>query len=111
MYIKFFQESAILVFICMSDEEMEPEGIEIYLYSFFMFISIFFLLLVLVAFFTSPEMQNLHGKSIACQSGTLMVAFIALTVIYLAGADSSLVVCKIFGKTKRIFFYQFIVKG
>jgi hypothetical protein len=76
----------------------QQKGFQFYLYPVFMIISIVFLFLTLVAFFMAPEMQNLHGKSIACQSGTLMIAFIAFTVTYLAGSDSSITVCKIFGK-------------
>lgn len=89
----------------MTDEEMEQNqtrpGIQFYLYPVFMIISIVFLFLTLVAFFMAPEMQNLHGKSIACQSGTLMIAFIAFTVTYLTSTDSSMVVCKVFGKNSH----------
>jgi len=67
-----------------------------------MIISIFFLFFTLVAFFLAPEMQNLHGKSIACQSGTLMVAFIALTVNYLEGRNNHMTVCKVFGEVKNL---------
>jgi hypothetical protein len=81
----------------MVENENQPQGIQFYLYPVFMIISIIFLFLTLVAFFMSPEMQNLHGKSIACQSGTLMVAFIAFTVTYLAGSNSSVALCKLFG--------------
>jgi uncharacterized membrane protein len=82
----------------MEEQNQEQlKGFQFYLYPIFMIISIVFLFLTLVAFFMAPEMQNLHGKSIACQSGTLMVAFIAFTVTYLVGADSSIAVCKVFG--------------
>jgi hypothetical protein len=71
--------------------------IQFYLYPIFMIFSIIFLMMTLVAFFVAPEMQNLHGKSIACQSGTLMIALIGLTVTYLAGSSSHMSVCKTFG--------------
>ncbi|CAB3386563.1 Hypothetical predicted protein [Cloeon dipterum] len=50
-----------------------------YIYPVFMIFSIICLLLTLLAFFFTPEMRNLHGKSIACQSFTLMMAYIGLT--------------------------------
>jgi hypothetical protein len=91
----------------MEQDQNRPQGIQFYLYPVFMLISILFLFLTLVAFFMAPEMQNLHGKSIACQSGTLMIGFIAFTVTYLAGSNSSKTVCKAFGKTS-LHFYKFL---
>ncbi|CAB3381918.1 Hypothetical predicted protein [Cloeon dipterum] len=67
-----------------------------YIYPVFMIFSIICLLLTLLAFFFTPEMRNLHGKSIACQSFTLMMAYIGLTVTYFSGTDSKLIVCKLF---------------
>jgi O-antigen ligase len=73
-----------------------------YLVPVLMLASAVFLMLTLVAFCVVPEMQNLHGKSIACQSASLMVAFVAMSVTQLTGADSSIVTCKTFGKTFTI---------
>ncbi|XP_065336052.1 G-protein coupled receptor Mth2-like [Cloeon dipterum] len=67
-----------------------------YIYPVFMIFSIICLLLTLLAFVFTPEMRNLHGKSIACQSFTLMMAYIGLTITYFSGTDSNLVVCKLF---------------
>ncbi|XP_059486865.1 G-protein coupled receptor Mth2-like [Neocloeon triangulifer] len=67
-----------------------------YLYPVFMICSVIFLFLTLLAFIVTPEMKNLHGKSIACQSFTLMMAYIGLTVTYLSGTDNHIIVCKTF---------------
>ncbi|XP_059487689.1 G-protein coupled receptor Mth2-like [Neocloeon triangulifer] len=74
----------------------ETNGFKFYLYPVFMIGSVIFLFLTLLAFIVTPEMKNLHGKSIACQSFTLMMAFIGLTVTYLSGTDNHIVVCKMF---------------
>lgn len=108
VYSKFstiLQESALVVFVCMTDEEIDQIqnkslDLKFKLYPVFMLISVVFLFFVLVAFYVTPEMQNLHGKSIACQSGSLMIAFIALTITnLLAGSDISEDGCKAFGET------------
>ncbi|CAB3386562.1 Hypothetical predicted protein [Cloeon dipterum] len=70
--------------------------IQYYIYPVFMIFSIICLLLTLLAFVFTPEMRNLHGKSIACQSFALMMAYIGLTVTYYSGTDSHLIVCKLF---------------
>jgi hypothetical protein len=86
------------VLACVPGEE-EPQGFHFYFYLVFMIISTIFLLLTLVAFSIAPEMQNLHGKCIACQSGSLMIAFVALIVNYLGGSHNSVATCIVFGKT------------
>ncbi|XP_059489905.1 G-protein coupled receptor Mth2-like [Neocloeon triangulifer] len=61
-----------------------------------MVMSIISLFLTLLAFILTPEMKTLHGKSVACESFTLMMAFVGLTVTHLSGTDSAIIVCKIF---------------
>jgi type II secretory pathway component PulF len=98
--------------MCVSDEEMTDERnettqnqshsqkeLKFYLYPLFLLISATFLALTLLAFFLVPQMRNLHGKSIACQSGTLMIAFISFAAAYLRGfINISETTCKAFGK-------------
>jgi hypothetical protein len=41
-------------------------------------ISCFFLLLNLIAFFLSPDLKNLHGRSVAYFSGSLLVNYLLM---------------------------------
>jgi hypothetical protein len=56
-------------------------------------VSAFFLLLTLIAFFLSPEFNNLHGRSMACQAGSLLIMYLGMTLIYLTGATVHITVC------------------
>jgi multisubunit Na+/H+ antiporter MnhG subunit len=96
------------VFSCVPDvqDHHQTKGVVFYLSLVFMLVSIIFLLLTVVAFFIAPEMQNLHGKCITCQSGSLMIAFVALTVIFLEISSSSDAVCKVVGM-----FWSFLLNN
>ncbi|CAB3381916.1 Hypothetical predicted protein [Cloeon dipterum] len=68
------EKGNIKTWICDAETEVDIEmteasnSIKYMVYPVFMVISIFCLLLTLLAFVFTPEMRNLHGKSIACQS-------------------------------------------
>jgi Mn2+/Fe2+ NRAMP family transporter len=90
------QESSLVVALCVETNNNESL---MYLQIVLLSVSIIFQLLTLVAFCVSPEMHNLHGKSIACQTGTLMVAFIAFSCTYLTGSwMGNYALCKLNGK-------------
>jgi hypothetical protein len=99
--------------MCLSEEDIEQTNsmaFKFYLYPVFMLISVIFLFLTLVAFTMVPEMQNLHGKSIACQSGTLMIAFIGFAVTNLAGfLNISVATCKAFGNIEVFLFCTLLI--
>lgn len=57
-----------------------------------------------MAYFISSDMKNLHGKNIACQSATLMIAFSSLVIVYTGLPEIGGVFCKILGKIYYIFF-------
>ncbi|KAF2894334.1 hypothetical protein ILUMI_11839 [Ignelater luminosus] len=44
-------------------------------------LSCVFLILTLLAYLLLPEMQNLHGKTLMCHCGSLLVAFLTLVVL------------------------------
>jgi hypothetical protein len=67
------------------------------LYSAFFAISVVFLAFTLIAFLIAPEMKNIQGKSIACQSAYLMIAYVALILSHLRITTEDLVFCKILG--------------
>jgi hypothetical protein len=93
-----FQNSRKLVLIeCIPDDYHFPKTVKSYLYPGLMIISTVFLLLTLFAYFVAPEMNDLQGKSIACQSGTLAVSFIGYTVVQLTGDIINNTGCKIAG--------------
>jgi hypothetical protein len=86
-------------------EKINPNQKEFkfYLYPAFMVISTIFLILTLFAYFVSPAWNNLQGKSIACQSGTLAVSLVAYTVVHLFGDTTSAMICKIAGNKTTLF--------
>jgi hypothetical protein len=67
------------------------------LYSIFMAISIFFIILTILAYYFTPELKSLHGKCIIFQSGTLAVAYVGFIIIHQTGSFSHIAVCKISG--------------
>lgn len=67
------------------------------LYDVFMAISIFFIILTILAYIFTPEMKNLHGKCIIFQCAALAVAYIGFIILHLTGSDNHIVLCKISG--------------
>ncbi|CAB3387824.1 Hypothetical predicted protein [Cloeon dipterum] len=55
------------------------------LYPPFFILSSIFLIFTIVAFMVTPENKTFHAKSVVCHSGCLSIAFLGLSVIYLAG--------------------------
>jgi hypothetical protein len=86
----------VRVFRCVYELE-NGELIKYYIYPPLFIRSTFFLLLTLVAFFLSPEFNNLHGRSMACQAGSLLIMYLCMTVIYLTGDIVDTTFCIITG--------------
>ncbi|XP_065334594.1 G-protein coupled receptor Mth2-like [Cloeon dipterum] len=108
------EEGNIKTWICDVETEVEIEMTETsnstkyMVYPVFMIISIVCLLLTLLAFVFTPDMRNLHGKSIACQSFTLMMAYIGLTVVQTCGSIMhGTTTCKIFAYMSYGFILSF----
>ncbi|KAB0797182.1 hypothetical protein PPYR_08176 [Photinus pyralis] len=67
------------LFLCFKEDT--NEAIKFQIYRIFLVFSCVFLILTLVGYICLPEMQNLHGKTLMCHCGSLLVAFIILAVL------------------------------
>jgi len=89
-----------IVLICNEEmvvEETNNSDIKFKIYPAFFIMSAIFLLLTLIAFFLTPDHNTLHGRSIVCQSGCLLIMYIGLTINYLSGETNQIEVCQITG--------------
>ncbi|XP_065353646.1 G-protein coupled receptor Mth2-like [Cloeon dipterum] len=77
-------------FICMPPE---PQDLKFTIYPIFFVISAVFLLLTLIAFFLTPDHHTIHVRSVVCQSGSLLMAYIGLTINYTIGDTSHINTC------------------
>jgi hypothetical protein len=89
-----------LVIVC--NDEMEAEkmvtNLKFKIYPAFFIMSAVFLLLTLIAFFVTPEHNTVHGRSVVCQSGSLLIVYVCMTINYLTGETSNDQVCIIVGE-------------
>ncbi|XP_059489952.1 G-protein coupled receptor Mth2-like isoform X2 [Neocloeon triangulifer] len=78
---------------------IEDNSLRRIIYTALILVSALFLLFTLIAFLMAPEMQNLHGKNIACQSLTLMLGMIGLALIGFGNFENhaNKTLCKITG--------------
>ncbi|XP_065345954.1 G-protein coupled receptor Mth2-like [Cloeon dipterum] len=63
------------------------------IYPLFFVISAVFLLLTLIAFFLKPDHLTIHERSVVCQSGSLLMAFIGLTINNTIGDTIHITTC------------------
>ncbi|CAB3385124.1 Hypothetical predicted protein [Cloeon dipterum] len=81
----------IAAVVCLLQEHYSVVHIEQYstlkykLYPPFFILSSIFLIFTVVAFMATPENKTFHAKSVVCHSGCLSIAFLGLSIIYLAG--------------------------
>jgi hypothetical protein len=80
------------VIVCQEEQKQEFD-LKYLIYPSFFVVSAFFLLLTLIAFFLSPEFDNLHGRSMACQAGSLLIMYLGMTLIYIMGTTIQLSLC------------------
>jgi hypothetical protein len=53
------------------------------------------LVLTLITFYYSPDLDNLHGRAMAGQSASLLMVCLGMTVIYFWGATVHIDICVI----------------
>jgi hypothetical protein len=89
------------VIVCQEEKKQEVD-LKYLIYPSFFVVSAFFLLLTLIAFFLSPEFDNLHGRSMACQAGSLLIMYLGMTLIYIMGTTIQLSLCITTGRETSI---------
>jgi len=68
------------------------------LYAILACVSTVFLFLVVAFYFLIPEMRTLQNRSVVCQSATLAIGFVSLSVLHLhSDLKDSPVTCKVVG--------------
>lgn len=89
-----------MVISCNDEMELEKmmANLKFKIYPAFFIMSAIFLLLTLIAFYLTPDHNNVHGRSVVCQSGSLLIVYIGLTINYLTGDTNKDQVCIIVGK-------------
>ncbi|XP_059484656.1 G-protein coupled receptor Mth2-like [Neocloeon triangulifer] len=81
------------VMICSHVIESTMQNLKFKIYPAFFILSAIFLLLTLLAFVLTPDHNTIHSRSVVCQSGSLLITFIGLTITYLTGERSHINVC------------------
>ena len=89
------------VIVCQEEKKQEVD-LKYLIYPSLFVVSAFFLLLTLIAFFLSPEFDNLHGRSMACQAGSLLIMYLGMTLIYIMGTTIQLSLCITTGRETSI---------
>lgn len=78
-HLEFGMINGTTLFICFAYQD--KNRIEFQISRVTLLLSSIFLVLTLLAYILLPEMQNLHGKTLMCHCGSLLVAFIILVVL------------------------------
>ncbi|XP_059484657.1 G-protein coupled receptor Mth2-like [Neocloeon triangulifer] len=73
----------------------ETEKLQYQIYPALFILSAIFLTLTLLAFILTPERNSIHSKAVVCQSGSLLVTYVCLTITYLTGEKSHADICVI----------------
>ncbi|XP_059481603.1 G-protein coupled receptor Mth2-like isoform X2 [Neocloeon triangulifer] len=84
------------VMICTNTKENSEDtmqNLKFKIYPAFFILSAIFLLPTLLAFVLTPDHTTVHSRSVVCQSGSLLITFISLTITYLTGESSHIDVC------------------
>ncbi|XP_065353648.1 G-protein coupled receptor Mth2-like [Cloeon dipterum] len=92
------QNGTLSVIICSELEEPLSDGAEswtLIVYRIFFVISAIFLLLTIAALCLTQELRSVHVRSVLCQSGSLLLTFVGLTVISITGDTVHIYICKI----------------
>ncbi|XP_059486773.1 G-protein coupled receptor Mth-like [Neocloeon triangulifer] len=88
------EENQTILTCSKEEEQKQPSSnMRFIIYPVFYILSAICLLLTLIAFVLTPERNSFHSKSVACQSGCLLVSFLGLAITYLTGEKSNEKIC------------------
>ncbi|XP_046390121.1 G-protein coupled receptor Mth2-like [Ischnura elegans] len=93
-------DNLYLPYVCFPlpiDYEHICDTLRYSIYNLGMTISIVFLIISLVIYSTTSELRNLHGKRLMCHIVSLLVGYISLAIVQIAGGNLNENTCTAFG--------------